>query len=90
MLLGSSLKLKVFVGASVSKAAAEKGAPNHVKNSSKTQGVNLFWLRDIVHWLDASLEKVVTLTNVADVLTKPLCGVRAVALRGELGVAKPP
>ena len=87
-LLGSSLDLRVFVDASVSKAAAEKGTSNHMKYISKTQGVNLFWLRDIVQRLDVSLEKVDTLSNVADLLTKPLCGARTVSLREELGVAQ--
>ena len=44
---GSSLELRVYVGASVSKAAAQKGAPIHVKFMSKTHGVNLFWIRYI-------------------------------------------
>ena len=39
-LLGPSLELRVFADASVSKAAAEKGAPNNVKYISKTHGVH--------------------------------------------------
>ena len=85
-LLGASLELRVFVDASVSKAAAEKGTPNHMKYISKTQGINLLWARDIVQRLDVSLEKIDTLSNVADLPTKPLCGQRTVALRNALGV----
>ena len=55
--LDAKLKLRVFVDASVSKAAAVKGMPTQMKYISKTQGVDLFLLRDIVQRLDVSLEK---------------------------------
>ena len=87
-LLGPSLELRVFADACVSKAAAEKVTPNHMKYTSKTQGINLFWLRDIVQRLDVSLEKVGALPNAADLLTKPLCGQRSVALREALGLLR--
>ena len=80
----------MFVDASVSKAAAEKGVSTHMKYISKTQGVNLFWPRDTVQRLDVSLEKVDSASNVADVLTKPLNGLRAKDLRQALGVAIEP
>ena len=75
-LLGRKVSLRVFVDASVSKAAAEKGTSNQMRYISKTQGIDLFWLRDVVHRLDVSLEKTDSLGNVADVLTKPLSGGR--------------
>ena len=88
---GSSLELRVYVGASVSKAAAQKGAPIHVKFMSKTHGVNLFWIRYTLYnvlRMDLSLEKMGALSKVADLLTKPLCRQRTVALRKALGVAQ--
>ena len=80
----------MYVDASVSKTAAEKGMSNHMKYISKTQGVNLFWLRDIVQRLDVSLEKVDSASNVADLLTKPLSGPRTRELRQSLGVVNDP
>ena len=62
----------------------------HMKYISKTQGINLFWLRDIVQRLDVSLEKVDSASNVADILTKPLNGPRTKDLRQTLGVATEP
>ena len=87
--LGVDLELRVFVDASVSKAAAEKGTSSQMKYISKTQQVDLFWMRDIVQRLDVNLEKIGTAQNVADILTKPLCGQRTVALREALGIQAP-
>ena len=85
-ILGVKLRLVVYVDATVSKAAAEKGMSSHMKYISKTQGVNLFWLRDVVQRLDVSLEKVESTSNVADILTKPLNGSRTRDLSQSLGV----
>ena len=85
-ILGAKLKLRVFVDAAVSKAAAEKGTSTQMKYISKTQGVDLFWLRDIVQRLDVSLEKVDSASNLADLLTKPLSGPRTKDLRHSLCV----
>ena len=86
-LLGRKFKLRVFVDAAVSKAAAEKGTSSQMKYISKTQGIDLFWLRDVVHRLDVSLEKTTTQNNLADILTKPLCGERTKMLRSQLGLS---
>ena len=85
-ILGAKLKLRVFVDAAVSKAAAEKGTSTQMKYISKTQGVDLFWLRDIVQRLGVSLEKVDSASNLADLLTKPLSGPRTKDLRHSLCV----
>ena len=85
-LLGQSVELRVKVDASVCKAAAEKGTSTHMKYISKSQGVDLFWMRDIVQRLGVRLEKVSTTENAADLLTKPLCGQRTEVLREAAGV----
>ena len=87
-ILGRKLELRVLVDASVCKAAAEKGTSNHMKHISKTQGADLFWLRDVVHRLDVTLEKTDSLSNVADALTKPLGGERTKELRAKIGVCQ--
>ena len=84
--LGRSLQLRVLVDASVCKAAAEKGSSSRMRYLSKTQEVDLFWLRDVVHKVGVSLEKVSSVENLADVLTKPLDGQRTRMLREEIGV----
>ena len=85
-LLGQKTMLRAMVDASVCKAAAEKGTSSHMKYISKTQQVDLFWLRDVVQRADVQLEKVGTQENLADLLTKPLCGPRTEALREAVGV----
>ena len=79
----------MLVGATVCKVAAEKGMSTRMKYLSKTQQVDLFWLRDIVHTVGVSLEKVSSIDNVADILTKPLDGQRTRMLRERLGVSLP-
>ena len=85
-LLDKKLKLYVKVDAAVSKAAAEKGMSGQMKYISKTQGVDLYWLRDVTQRLDVCLEKTDTRSNIADILTKPLCGARTVELRQKINV----
>ena len=85
-LLGQKVELRVKVDASVCKAAAEKGTSSHMKYISKSQGVDLFWMRDVVQRLGVRLDKVSTADNVADLLTKPLCGQRTEILREAAGV----
>ena len=85
--LGRTLKLRVLVDASVCKAAAEKGSSSRMRNLSKTQEVDLFWMRDVVHKIGVSLEKVNAADNLADLLTKPLDGQRTRLLREKIGVA---
>ena len=53
---------------------------------SKTQEVDLFWLRDVVHRVGVELVKVTSAENVADILTKPLDGQRTRLLREQIGV----
>ena len=77
---------KVMVDASVRKAAGEKGTSSRMKYFSKTQQVDLFWLRDVVQRADVRLEKVGAQDNLADLLTKPLCGARTKALREAVGL----
>ena len=84
-MLGREMKLRVMVDAAVCKAAAEKGMSTQMKYISKTQGVDLFWMRDVVQRLDVSLEKCNTSVNDADLL-KPLCGQRTANLRNAVGV----
>ena len=67
------------------KAAAEKVASKHMRHLSKTQGVDLFWLREPVRSLGLVM-KVSTKDNVADMMTKPLCGPRTKELRERVGV----
>ena len=57
-----------------------------MKYISKSQGVDLFWMRDVVQRLGVRLDKVSTADNVADLLTKPLCGQRTEILREAAGV----
>ena len=85
-LLDKKLKLYVKVDAAVSKAAAEKGMSGQVKYISKTQGVDLYWLRDVTQRLDVCLEKTDTRSSIADILTKPLCGARTVETRQKINV----
>ena len=87
--LGRTVPLKVFVDATVCKAAAEKGTSRQMKYLSKTQCVDLFWLRDTVHNAPLELVKVESDDNVADILTKPLPGQRTAMLRGLMGVCPP-
>ena len=85
-LLGRKLVLKVFVDAAVSKIAAEKGTSNQMKYISKTQGVELFWLREVVQRVDVEIHKACSAENVADLFTKPLTGERTKLLREAIGV----
>ena len=84
-IFGAKLLL-VFVDASARKAAAEKGLSSHVKYISRTQGVDLFWPRDIVQRLGECLEKVESAFSVVGILTKPFNGSRTWDLRHSLGV----
>ena len=85
-MLERKLDIHVLVDATVCKAAAEKGASKHMRHMSKMQGVDLFWTRDAVRNLGISIKKVGASDNVADVLTKPLCGPQTKALREKIGV----
>ena len=85
-IIGAKTELKVHVDAAVCKAAAEKGTSGQMKYISKSQGVDLFWLRNITQQLDVSLLKTDTKSNLADLLTKPLCGMRTQELRAAVGV----
>ena len=78
--------MKVHVDAAVSKAAAEKGTSRQMRYLSKTQQVDLFWLRDIIKEVGIELVKVGTVDNIADMLTKPLDGQRMKALKESIGV----
>ena len=84
--LGRPVPLRVLVDATVCKTAAEKGSSTRMRYLSKTQEVDLFWLRDVVHKVGVSLEKVSSVDNLADLLTKPLDGPRTKFLREEIGV----
>ena len=85
--LGRPVPLRVLVDASVCKAAAEKGSSTRMRYISKTQEVDLFWLRDVVHRVGVELVKVTSAENVADLLTKPLDGQRTRLLREQIGVS---
>ena len=86
-ILGVNLGVRVLVDASVCKTAAEKGTSTQMKHISKSQGVDLFWLRDIVRRTDVQLDKVSSADNLADLLTKPLHGRRVQELSETVGVA---
>ena len=88
--LGRSAPLRVYVDAAVCKAAAEKGTSKQMRYLPKTQGVDLFWLRDVVQAVPVDLRKATSAENVADIMTKPLTGHRTVQLRGKLGVEQCP
>ena len=75
-IIGAKTELRAFVDAAVCKAAAEKGTPSQMKYISKSQSVDLFWLRGITQRLDVSLFKADTKDNIADLLTKLLGGER--------------
>ena len=68
-ILGRKLELKIMVDASVSKAAAEKGTSRHMRYLSKTQQIDLFWLRDTIKKVGAEIVKVDTTDKLADLLT---------------------
>ena len=84
--LGAPVELRVFVDATVCLAAATKGTSKQMRYLTKTQGVDLFWLRDAVKNAPLDLRKVSTADNIADIMTKPLPGPRTVLLRDMLGV----
>ena len=84
--MGRAIPLRIHVNATVSKAAAEKGTPKQMEYISKTQGIDLFWMRGAVQKLGISLVKVDTAINIADLMTKPLSGARTAELRSEVGV----
>ena len=81
--------MRVLVDATVRKAAAEMGTSARMRLLGNTQEVDLLWLRDVVHKVGISLEKVSTDDNLADILTKPLDGKRTRLLREKIGVAPP-
>ena len=81
--------LKVVVGATVCKAAAEIRASRQMKNLSKTQCVAFFWLRDAVQNAPHELSATKLEDNIADLLAKPLPGPRTAMLRESLGVRAP-
>ena len=87
--LGVPVPLKVFVDATVCKAAAEKGTSRQMKYLSKTQCVDLFWLRDAVRNVPLEMSTVRSADNIADILTKPLSGPRTAMLRVRMGVRAP-
>lgn len=70
--LGRTIPLHIYVDATTCKRAAEKGVSKQMRYLSKTQQVDLFWLRDVVSLPDIHLEKVNTHDNIADIMTKPL------------------
>ena len=84
--LGRTVPLRVLVDATVCKAAAEKGTSRQMKYLSKTQCIDLFWLRDAVRNVPLELIKVKSDDNIADVLTKSLPGRRTAILREQMGV----
>ena len=84
--LGMPIPLKVMVDATVCKAAAEKGTSRQMKYLSKTQSVDLFWLRDAVQNVPLEMTTVKSADNIADILTKPLPGTRTAMLRDKMGV----
>ena len=59
--LGQKVQVRVFVDATVAKAAAEKGTSKQMRYLSKAQGVELFWLRDMVRVVPLELHKTVSL-----------------------------
>ena len=87
--LGMPVPLKVIVDATVCKAAAEKGTSRQMKYLSKTQCVDLFWLRDAVQNVPLEMTTVKSADNIADILTKPLPGPRTAMLRERMGVRAP-
>ena len=84
--LGMPVPPKLMVDATVCKAAAEKGASRQMKYLSKTQSVDLFWLRDAVRNVPLEMSTVKSADNIADILTKPLPGPRTAMLRDKMGV----
>ena len=78
--------MRTYVDATVCKAAAEKGTSKQMKYLSKTQGVDLFWLRDVVNEVPVELRKATSAENVADGFTKPNSKQRTAELRGSLGL----
>ena len=86
-ILGVELCVRVLVDASVCKTAAEKGTSTQMKYISKSQGVDLFWLRDVVQRAGVKLDKVGSADNLADLLTKPLHGKRVQELSEKVGMA---
>ena len=75
-ILGMNIPLRVMVDSSTCKVAAEKGTTRNMKYITKTQGVDLMWLRDVLSIDGISLRKVSTHDNVADIMTKHLDGVK--------------
>ena len=84
--LGRDVPLRAYVDATVCKAAAEKGTSKQMRYPSKTQGVDLFWLRDVVKEVPVGLRKTDSASNMADGFTKPLPKHRTEEMREALGV----
>ena len=85
-LLKKNVPLVMMVDASVAKAAVTKGTSRTMKYLSKTQEIDLFWLRETITKLGIEVQKVGTADNLADLLTKPLSGQRTKELSGLIGV----
>ena len=86
--LNRKIPLIVYVDASVCKAAAEKGTSQQMRYLSKTQGVDLFWLRDVKRAVPVDMGKTTSAENVADAFTKALSGHRTTELREKMGVRR--
>ena len=85
-LLKKKVPLAIMVDASVAKTAITKGSTRAMKYLSKAQEIDLFWLREMVEKLGIDVKKTPTVDNIADLLTKPLCGSRTEELSRRIGM----
>ena len=87
-LLKREVPLAIMVDATVAKAAVTKGTTRSMKYLSKSQEIDLFWLREMIAKLGIEVRKVATADNLADLMTKPLGGQRAKELGGLIGITR--
>ena len=87
-LLKREVPLVIMVDATVARTAATKGTTRSMKYLSKSQEIDLFWLREMIAKLGIEVRKVGTADNLADLMTKPLGGQRTRDLGGLIGITR--
>ena len=63
---------RVYVDASVCESVSAAGESRNMTYLSKSQGVDLLWLRDILRHLNMVVVRIPSARNLADILTKAI------------------
>ena len=77
---------RLLLDASVAISAVTKGFSKVLRYLTKTQGVDLGWVAEVIHAEGISVEKVGTKENVADLMTKGVDHLTLLSLLPMLGV----